>query len=172
MSPGDDGSLNNRAGWLFDCMLKDPAEIELLLLGSDALHEAGKVHRDRVAQAIMKVDTSFDIGKSVQDALECDQCKFLIAALGVGVSVPESHNDLACDLTRLRYGKVIIVAEPYEAGLQIRSQVLRFLSTYMRPVVSAGHVFFIDAPPEPGFQEQEFIEKVLNPATRHLRLVG
>lgn len=96
---------------LQDCISK--TEAELLLLSPGFALDTARIHRDRFLQALLPVtdelfsakDASFDI------ALDNEECKMLIACLGVGVWLEElgiEQDSASFDLGRLRYQKVIV----------------------------------------------------------------
>ncbi len=163
--------------WLHDCVCNDPSEAELLLLGSAAALQAATIDRDRYTQALLEVAPSFTCGEGLIDTLASAQCQSVIAVLGVGVSVPDDAlvsvgpGEVLFDIEKRRYGRVLVVTEQNEVGRRVRHEVLRFLFTYMRPLLSAGLVFVPETPLEPGFTQKEFVERVLCPATRRLGVI-
>ena len=159
---------------LRDCIVKDLSQAELILLGSEAAYEAARNDRDRVTQAILELDPSFVCREEWIDVLETEQCLSLIAALGVGILRPGAApavNAKLFDIEKLRYGKVIIVTERGEVGRKMRNEVIRFFLRYMHPLVDAGHVFVLESSLEPGFTQKEFVDGILNPVTRKLKVV-
>lgn len=155
---------------LNDCVAKDPSQAELLLLGSKAFYDAARLDRDRMTQALIPLNPNFVYQEELIDTLENDDCLSIMASLGAGIVISDCAVE-TFDISKLRYGKVILVTEQGEAGNRLRNEVLRFFSTYMRPLIDAGHVFVPETALQPGFTQQEFIDHVLNPEVRALRAI-
>ncbi len=158
--------------WLNDCIIKDPSQLELLIFGSEAAYSAAKLDRDRNSQAILDIGPTFTIAEELFEVLDSDQCKSIIASLGAGIVFPGREVEGGSfNIANLRYHKVIIVSEMCEAGRDFRIEVLRFFFTYMRPLIVYGHIFVLERSLEQGFTQQEFVEHVLDPVTRRLRVI-
>ncbi len=115
---------------LHDCVSKNSSQTELLLVFSEAAYEAAKLGRDRMTQAALPIDRSFILEEEMADALGNDVCQSLIAALGTlwGIVLVRAYGSLErlFDITKLRYGKIILVTEQGQLGRRASNEVLRF----------------------------------------------
>lgn len=155
---------------LSDCVLQDPSQREILLFFSEAARDSARIDRSRLAQALLSIDELFKFGDDVSEVLDDDNVKLMIAAIGVGICLPV-HNPALFDITKLRYHKIIIVAEETESGNRVRDEVIRFIATYLNPLIVAGHVQVPQPSVNPGFTQEEFAQVILNPDTRRLKIL-
>lgn len=153
--------------YLSDCVSSDPSKAEIFIL-QDRFGAAAKRVRDRMTQAVLPIEaTIIKVDKArLDELLDNDEIKGIIAALGVGIDVDETST--LFDIGKLRYGKIIIVVDAGGDGTHISSQVLAFLRRFNYPVVAAGHVYLCGADMSVRMGDEQFTAKVMAPATRGL----
>ncbi|WP_286032551.1 DNA topoisomerase (ATP-hydrolyzing) subunit B [Brachyspira pilosicoli] len=140
-------------GKLADCSEQEVDKCEVYLVEGDSAGGTAKGGRDRHFQAILPLRGKvLNVEKARLDKIiDTDSLKPIIAALGCGVGA-------SFDISKIRYGRIIIMADADIDGSHIRTLLLTFFFRYMRPLIDLGHIF-IAVPPlyKISFDKKNFV---------------
>ena len=142
-SPLSGGGL---PGKLADCVSKDASECELFLVEGDSAGGTAKTGRDRVHQAILPLRGKIlNVEKAMEHKVfESEEVRNIFTALGITFGTEDDPK--ALNLSKIRYHKVIIMADADVDGAHIATLIMTLFFRHMKEVIEQGHLYIACAP--------------------------
>ena len=142
-SPLSGGGL---PGKLADCVSKDAAECELFLVEGDSAGGTAKSGRDRICQAILPLRGKIlNVEKAMEHKVfESEEVRNIFTALGITFGTEEDPK--ALNLSKIRYHKVIIMADADVDGAHIATLIMTLFFRHMKEVIEQGYLYIAMAP--------------------------